>query len=385
MRKKKILIIANTIEGGTGTFLKGLSSLDSYSINICLVSGFKVREKYVKYKFRSEPRDKTDYTYNPVKYLNLIKEIAWIKRIIKEENPDVIVTLDIHACLLGIFGRGIFTPIKDRYIISTIHNNVRFIFKEKIPFLFRFPLRLFCLMLFKRVDRFICVSKLLADDFSDYFHQKNVQVIPNGISIPKKYIGEKLSKSDMNLFDKKNFTIISVGRFEKQKDFPTLLAAFGKVKKKIPNVRLLLLGIGSQEKMLKKIARELYVADDVYFLGWKTNIFPYLKRASLFVLSSNYEGFGYVLLEAMSQGVPVISTSASFGPSEILENGKYGVLVPISSPKEMAKGINELITNKSLRMKYAGLGKRRIQDFTLERMINSYRSILDECLGLIKS
>src|SRR5574337_1652302 len=132
--------------------------------------------------------------------------------------------------------------------------------------------------------------------------------------------------------------LLAVGRLVAQKDFPTLLKAFARVRAVRP-ARLLILGEGRKRRKLEVLARELGVASDVDLPGYALNPFPYMVRASVFVLSSAWEGFGNVVVEAMACGCPVVSTDCLSGPAEILVSGAYGSLVPVGDDAAMAQAI----------------------------------------------
>jgi glycosyltransferase involved in cell wall biosynthesis len=119
----------------------------------------------------------------------------------------------------------------------------------------------------------------------------------------------------------------------------------------------------------------------ISFLGWVKNISPYLKKSDIFVLSSKREGFGYVLIEAMSQGKPVISTNTPYGPSEILDNGKYGILVPMGDEEAMKRAILKLLTDKKKYHYYAKKAFERSEFFSLDKMLRAYKKLI---VGLIK-
>jgi glycosyltransferase involved in cell wall biosynthesis len=123
-----------------------------------------------------------------------------------------------------------------------------------------------------------------------------------------------------------------------QKDFPTLLKAFARVRAVRP-ARLLILGEGKERTELEVLARELGVASDVALPGFVPNPFPHMMRASVFVLSSAWEGLPGVLIEAMACGCPVVSTDCPSGPAEILDGGVYGPLVPVGDDAALAKAI----------------------------------------------
>ena len=193
--------------------------------------------------------------------------------------------------------------------------------------------------LYKRVSRVICVSRGIQECFEKNYGLKNAVTIYNPV------VTDDLNKKSSERVDipvevqkRRGSTLIAVGRLAPVKDYDTLLKAFKEVLKQ-REVSLLILGVGSEEVRLKNLARELGVADKIWFLGFKDNPFSYMKFADLLVLSSRYEGFGNVLAEAMAVGTPVVSTNCFHGPSEILENGKYGLLVPVGGVSELAQAI----------------------------------------------
>ncbi|MEE2712811.1 MAG: glycosyltransferase, partial [Planctomycetota bacterium] len=116
------------------------------------------------------------------------------------------------------------------------------------------------------------------------------------------------------------------------------IRAFAKVRASRP-ARLIILGEGPQEKMLRALAEDLNVSDHIAFPGFVHNPFAYMARAQTFVLSSAWEGFGMVLVEAMACGCPVVSTDCPSGPAEILQGSKYGRLVPVGDHQQLAEAI----------------------------------------------
>lgn len=132
--------------------------------------------------------------------------------------------------------------------------------------------------------------------------------------------------------------LLAVGRLTPQKDFPTLLKAFARVRNVRP-ARLLILGEGKERMKLEALARVLGVDAHVAMPGFILNPFPYMRRATMLVMSSVYEGLPGVLIEAMACGCPVVSTDCPSGPGEILDRGAYGALVPVGDDAALAKAI----------------------------------------------
>jgi glycosyltransferase involved in cell wall biosynthesis len=132
--------------------------------------------------------------------------------------------------------------------------------------------------------------------------------------------------------------VLGVGRLAPQKDFCTLIKAFAQVRQR-KEAHLVILGEGPERPKLEALAQSLGIASEVWLPGFDPNPFRYMYRADVFVLSSRYEGFPNVLIQAMACGCPVISTDCPSGPRDILQNGKYGMLVPVGSVETMAEAI----------------------------------------------
>jgi len=164
--------------------------------------------------------------------------------------------------------------------------------------------------------------------------------------------------------------IVTVGTMKAVKNHPLLLKAFALLGH--PDARLMFVGDGVGRNELISLAYEFGVSDRVIFAGFNSDPTPFYLTADLFVLSSNYEGFGNVIVEAMACGTPVVSTDCPSGPSEILEGGKYGRLVPVGDVEALAAAIeaslDESVAPEVLRA--------RASDFHPEKAAKSYLSLL---------
>ena len=167
-------------------------------------------------------------------------------------------------------------------------------------------------------------------------------------------------------------TFLGVGRLNRQKDFTTLIRAFAKVRAVRP-ARLVILGQGPEGEALRSLAADLDVAQDVVLPGFAAAVHPYYRMADVFVLSSAWEGFGNVLVEAMAAGTPVVSTDCPNGPAYILENNRYGALVPVGDADAMADAmLRALETPPAVRA--AALA--RAADFRIDRIAAAYLDVL---------
>jgi glycosyltransferase involved in cell wall biosynthesis len=171
--------------------------------------------------------------------------------------------------------------------------------------------------------------------------------------------------------------VLGIGRFVQQKNFPLLVRAFAELRKK-RQVRLVLLGgdeSSAEQKQhkaeLEELAGELGVAEDLDMPGYKENPYPYFRRSAVFALSSRFEGFGNVLVEALFCGCPVVSTDCPSGPAEILRDGEFGRLVPVGDTQGMTDALDavldEQIDGRALRA--------RGEEFSVDRAVENYNEL----------
>lgn len=241
-------------------------------------------------------------------------------------------------------------------------------------------------LLYPRASFIVGVSQGVVEDLKKVlgFESPKFRVIYNPI------VDEDLLKKAEEPVDHPFFgegkppVVLAVGRLHVAKDFPTLLRAFALVRREIPS-RLLILGEGEKRQELESLARKLGINGDLDMPGFVKNPYKYMRRASVFVLSSQWEGFGNVLVEAMACGCPVVSTDCPSGPGEILAGGEYGILVPVGNPEKLAEAILGVLTNQELARELSEKGKRRAQDFTVERAVKEYLKLVEECCEVLNS
>lgn len=163
------------------------------------------------------------------------------------------------------------------------------------------------------------------------------------------------------------YHILSVGTLKVQKDHENLIRAFALLPTRL-NAKLIILGEGPLRLDLEALVLSLGLKDKVSLPGFVVDPYPWFRSADLFVLSSRWEGFGNVLVEALECGVPVVSTDCPSGPAEILEYGRYGKLVPVQDPNALASAIALSLTGKHNREALMG----RAKDFSLEKIADEY-------------
>jgi glycosyltransferase involved in cell wall biosynthesis len=169
----------------------------------------------------------------------------------------------------------------------------------------------------------------------------------------------------------KGAKIIAVGALRKDKDFATLLRAFARLLEQV-DARLLILGEGSLRGELEAMARDLGVSARLSMPGFVADPSHYFARADLFTLSSTAEGLPTVIIEALAQGTPVVSTDCPSGPREILEGGRLGTLVPMGDAETFVAAIHESLSKSHDRDAL----RARAQDFSVDKATNAYLDLL---------
>lgn len=165
--------------------------------------------------------------------------------------------------------------------------------------------------------------------------------------------------------------ILAVGRLHRVKDFRTLLRAMALLRERRP-ARLVVLGEGEERPHLEALARALGIADAVAFPGFVTNPFAWMARSRLLVLSSRHEGFGNVLVEALAAGLPVVASDIPGGPREVLEQGRFGRLVPPGEPECFAVAMAAMLDQPP----DPAMLRARARDFALAPIAERYLALL---------
>ena len=310
---------------------------------------------------------------NPYIPTALFKLIVYLRK----ERPDIFVAAFPHINVLAMMAK-VLSGVKVK-VMLTDHNHF-FGLVRNARSLYRRFFGVFILPSLMRIfyplsDAVICASRGVAESILAVVNiPDKVKVIYYPVATDKIQEWSQEPVSHPWFSDPQIPLILGAGRLLNQKDFPTLLRAFSLVLKAMP-ARLAILGEGKDRRKLEELAKELGISDKVAFLGFQKNPFKYMKNASVFVLSSMHEGFGNVLIEAMACGTPVVSTDCKSGPSEIIENGKSGILVPVGDYQSLSKAIIKVLSDSSLRQSFSQEGVKRARYFSPEKNIKGYEEV----------
>lgn len=236
---------------------------------------------------------------------------------------------------------------------------------------------------YPRVSRFVAISEGVADSMQEMYGigPDRMEMIYNTLPVQEV---QSLAEMDVDLDDLcpgEGPLVIAVGRMNVQKNFPLLLQAHRYLIGQGFKHRLLILGKGREYDALQKLISILGINSTVFTPGYVKNPFAYMRRADLFVLSSNYEGLSRVVLEALAVGVPVVSTDCPSGPREILQDGRCGVLVPVNDAEALAQAIYRVLNDPQLADELRSRGLQRAQDFLPEKVLPQVEELLLKVLG----
>lgn len=235
-------------------------------------------------------------------------------------------------------------------------------------------IRLFCAC----GDRVICCSDTICREVRQKYHCDKAVALNNPFDLQE--VRALSEQEEAQLPWDEGRILISMGREDPVKGFWHLMKGFSLVHKSLPDTKLVIIGKGDFLPY-RALAHSLGIDSEVYFTGLKKNPYPYLKKGTLYVLTSYYEGFPNAMVEAMSMGLPVIATDCMTGPREILED-KYGILIPnmgkeedfdsahiTEEDKSLAQVITELLENKEKMAHYRKAALQRAGEYTAESYI----------------
>lgn len=239
-------------------------------------------------------------------------------------------------------------------------------------------IRLFC----RCADMVVCCSETICREVQEKYRCGKAVTLQNPFDI--KEVKMLSGREEAELPWKEGRILISMGREDSVKGFWHLLKSFALVHEKLSDTRLMIIGKGEFEPY-KELAEKLGVNEDIFFTGLKKNPYPYLKKGTLYVLTSYYEGFPNAMVEAMSMGLPVIATDCKTGPREILED-RYGILIPNMEPepdfdplhiteeeRDLAGQIIGLLEDQDRMQHYREMALKRAGDYTAESYIEKIR------------
>ena len=324
---------------------------------------------------------------NPADFLALLRpvvlapkiapEIARIRSLqhyIEAHRPDVMLSALTYANLLSIWTKrrsrtGVPVVVSERIALSTYckaPSNYRKWRWRYLPEVVR--------RTYPDANAVVAVSRQVEDDLADEIGLPRDRITTIYNPVVDDALRDRAQQVPDHLWfaDTGIPVILAVGRLTEQKDFPTLLQAFARIRARQP-ARLVILGEGRLRDALRQQADALGIADDVDMPGFVENPFQYMARAAVLVLPSLYEGLPGVLIQALACACPVVSTDCPGGSREILADGQYGALVPVGDADAMARAVLDELENPTA----SDALLHRAEAFSVERGVDNYLALLD--------
>jgi glycosyltransferase involved in cell wall biosynthesis len=312
----------------------------------------------------------------PVTKTIFFKKTLKLSQYLKEVEPTIFLTNNDYV---GVSNIAKLISGSSTKIVQGVHINVSRYF-GRLSGIRGIVRPLLLKQAYRNSDGIIAVSQGVADDLAHLLNipTEQIKVIYNPVVTPDLQLKASEPIDHFWFAPDQPPVILGAGRLMHQKGYPTLIRAFAQVRQQRP-CRLVIIGNETPFKAeLETLAHSLGVAEDVYMPGFQENPYAYMANAAVFVMSSEYEGFGNVLVEAMATGTPVVSTDCESGPAEILEYGKYGQLVPVGDANKLAEAILATLANPL----DSQILQQRAQDFTTEAIAQEYLTYFEKLIDL---
>lgn len=302
---------------------------------------------------------------------SMVRALPLLVRHLRAARPDALLSAMSHANVVAALAHRM-EGSRARLVLSE-RAHLGSVFAEYRDWRMRVT-RLLMRLTYPWADRIIAVSRGVADDLP-----RHVPVAPGRvITVYNPVVDEHLCRQAQAapvhpwLAGQEVPVVLAAGRLIAQKDFATLIDAFARLRRERP-ARLLILGEGELRPLLIAQAAQLSVAQDVALPGFEANPFAAMRAAQVFVLSSRFEGLPGVLIQAMACGARVVSTDCPSGPVEVLEDGRWGALVPVGDAAALAAAIAKALDDPA-----PPDVRARAAMFSVERAVDGYA----EALGL---
>ena len=289
-----------------------------------------------------------------------------LTKYLRKSRPDHIIAAMWPLTSYAIISWLLSGRIGKIFVSDHVHLSVSAIHEIHISQLY---LKGFIMLTYPFADGIIAVSNGVKEDLMKIGHlaSNKIKVIYNPVAL-----GVPTSRGSQENRVKLwgvdcIYNILAVGELKKQKDYENLIKSFSLLPSEI-NAKLIILGEGLLRESLSQLIEQLNLNHRVDLHGFVHHPYPWYRTADLFVLSSRWEGFGNVIVEALECGVPVVSTDCPSGPSEILENGHYGKLVPVGDPFALAAAMEESLSQSH----DCTLLMKRAKDFSVPKISDLY-------------
>jgi glycosyltransferase involved in cell wall biosynthesis len=290
-----------------------------------------------------------------------------LARYLRDEKPDVLIPAMSHANVLALLAALV---VRSRVPIIVSEQLSLTAYREQARGWKHRLLRLMMHLLYPRAAAVTAVSRALADELAQRLGLPPGQVhyVPNPI-VSDELAARAEAAPAHPWLEGDVPVVLAVGRLAPEKEIATLIRAFAAMARP---ARLIALGEGPERPQLEALAAELGVAGRVALPGFDANSYAYMRRARLFVLPSRAEGLPSVLIEAMACGTPVVATDCRTGPREILEDGRWGTLVPVGDEAALGRAMDAALARDD----HPDV-RRRAADYSIAASVDAWLALVN--------
>ena len=336
---------------------------------IKLAAGFANRGLRVDFILASKHGPLVDDVEATVRVIDLavgrvIKSIPALSTYLRRQQPRTLISFLTHTNVAAIAARAMARVetrmmVVEQNTVTRVRNDLKR--DALLPTLVRRS--------YPHADHVVAVSQGVANDLIANLGVPalKVSVIPNPVVDNELVKSAKDSPSHRWFDDGSVPVFVAAGRLSKQKDFPTLLRAFDKLRQ-TTRARLIIMGEGEERPGLETMIALLGLRDHVALPGYLSNPYAVMSRGAAFVLSSRWEGLPTVMIEAIACGCPVVATDCPSGPREILEDGRYGKLVPTGDPDALCRAMQEVLQQRPA----ASVLKQHARRYSVDHAVEDY-------------
>lgn len=238
-----------------------------------------------------------------------------------------------------------------------------------------------CRWIYPQIGQIRCVAQGVAEDLHTHYHVPARQLVVIPVPFDLAAIAQAAQASiplEHHVWFERP-TLVAVGRLTSQKRFDLAISALHQLRQiHSLDANLLILGEGELRPQLEQQVQQLELGDRVFLPGLVENPHVYISRAQGFLLSSDYEGLPRVLIEALAVGCPVVSTNCPSGPDEILQGGKWGLLVPPRDVSAIAEALLQILTDQALAERLRQAGQQRSRAFATAAIVEQYHALIQQ-------
>ena len=365
-KKRYMLLITGMVMGGAERVMATIANeLVERGNEVTLVTMKEAKSAYrlddrVKFVGAKGVLDKQSGIKRKIQLLiSGIRGTSFYVKQLKENNPDIVLSFLTNTNLMAIIVNKLFERKIPVVISERCDPQSRGRIITKV-----------CNWIYPKSSCIICQSNKVLDYFKDISLRAELVVIPNPIN------DEAITNKVAN---RRRKVIVGVGRLNKQKNFDLLINSFNLIKHEFPEYNIEIYGQGPEKQHLLDLIKSLGLNERITLMGTRDKVMETIYDSSLYVMSSNFEGFPNALIEAMASGLPVICTDFPTGTAnEIIENGKNGYIVPVGDEEKMSIAMRKILNSNKLQQEMSFENKKIKETLDKKLIVDKWVNVLNQ-------